>query len=105
MLSDQQSLGAASPVNGNQSGSLNLNLRGMGISATLAISQTSRKRRESGKLVYNFGLGQSPFPVPDSVVDALRQAAAEKDYLPVDGLPELREAVATFHRRHDKFDA
>lgn len=89
----------------DQSGSLNLNLRGMGISATLAINQCCRKLRESGRFVYNFGLGQSPFPVPDSVVDALRQSAAEKDYLPVDGLPELREAVASFHRRHDEFNA
>ena len=47
------------------------------------------------------GLGQSPFPVPPGVVEALRTAAPEKDYLPVRGLRPLREAVTDFlHRRH-----
>ncbi|MBZ0233428.1 MAG: aminotransferase class I/II-fold pyridoxal phosphate-dependent enzyme, partial [Deltaproteobacteria bacterium] len=45
------------------------------------------------------GLGQSPFPVPAPVVAALRAAAPEKDYLPPAGLPDLRAAVAEFHRR------
>jgi aspartate aminotransferase len=51
------------------------------------------------------GLGQSPFPVPECVVNALRHHAHEKDYLPVKGLPELREAVADFHRRKDLVNA
>jgi aspartate aminotransferase len=51
------------------------------------------------------GLGQSPFPVPDSVVEALKLAAPEKDYLPVKGLPALREAVADFHRDREQIDA
>ena len=41
-----------------------------------------------------FGLGQSPFPVPATVVDALRANAAQKDYLPVRGLRSLRAAIA-----------
>ena len=45
------------------------------------------------------GLGQSPFPVPPPVVDALRQSASQKAYLPVSGLAQLREAVADHHRR------
>ena len=48
-----------------------------------------------------FGLGQSLFPVPNSVVAALQRHAAEKDYLPVQGLPRLRETVADFHARRD----
>ena len=39
------------------------------------------------------------FPVPECVVDELRRNAHRKDYLPVKGLPELREAVAEHHRR------
>jgi aspartate aminotransferase len=85
--------------------SLNLNLRGMGQSATLAINEKSRLLREKGRTVYAMGLGQSPFPVPDSVVEALRLAAPEKDYLPVKGLPTLREAVAEFHREREQIDA
>jgi aspartate aminotransferase len=85
--------------------SLNLNLRGMAQSATLAINERSRLLREKGQTVYAMGLGQSPFPVPDSVVEALRLAAPEKDYLPVKGLPALREAVADFHREREQIDA
>ncbi len=47
------------------------------------------------------GLGQSPFPVPDRVVDELRHHAHEKSYLPVQGLAELRCAVAEYYRRHE----
>jgi aspartate aminotransferase len=49
--------------------------------------------------VYKLGLGQSPFPVPVSVVERLQAHAHEKDYLPVKGLRELRESVAAYHQR------
>ena len=84
--------------------SLNLNVRGLGLSATLAINESCRDLRERGRPVYNLGLGQSPFPVPESVVEALRLAAPVKDYLPVRGLPALREAVAEFHRKRDSIE-
>jgi aspartate aminotransferase len=85
--------------------SLNLNVRGLGQSATLAINERCRTLTHEGKTVCDFGLGQSPFPVPTGVVEALKLAAAEKDYLPVKGLPALREAVAEFHRLKDHTDA
>lgn len=85
--------------------SLNLNVRGLGKSATLAINERVCELRAEGRTVYNMGLGQSPFPVPVPVVEALRLAAPEKDYLPVTGLAALREAVAEFHRRHDHVEA
>lgn len=78
---------------------LNLNIRGLGPSATLAVNERSRKLRSEGRRVGLLGLGQSPFPVPEPVVEALRRNAHQKDYLPVQGLPELREAVAAHHRR------
>lgn len=56
-------------------------------------------------LIYDFGLGQSPFPVPVPVVEALRLHAHEKDYLPVKGLPALKEAVAGFHHQKDNVEA
>jgi aspartate aminotransferase len=84
--------------------SLNLNVRGLGQSATLAIKARCRQLRDEGKAVYDFGLGQSPFPVPTPVVEALRLAANEKDYLPVEGLPALREAIASFHKDKDGID-
>jgi aspartate aminotransferase len=85
--------------------SLNLNVRGMSVSATLAINERCRALQEEGRYVYRLGLGQSPFPVPRAVVDALKLYAREKDYLPVRGLPELREAVAKFHRNKDEVNA
>ncbi|MBW2523778.1 MAG: aminotransferase class I/II-fold pyridoxal phosphate-dependent enzyme [Deltaproteobacteria bacterium] len=78
---------------------LNLNVRGLKPSATLAINERSAALRAQGREVYRLGLGQSPFPVAAPVVEALRRHAHEKDYLPVKGLPALREAVAAYLRR------
>ena len=79
--------------------SLNLNVRGIRPSATLAINEESARLRAQGQTVYRLGLGQSPFPVPDTVVEALRANAHRRAYLAVRGLPALREAVADYHRR------
>lgn len=82
--------------------SLNLNVRGMPLSATLLINEISNKLIKEGRKVYKLGLGQSPFPVPQMVVDELKVNAHQKNYLPVKGLSELRAAVADYHsRRHD----
>tara|TARA_B100000029_G_scaffold456608_1_gene484728 strand:- start:16 stop:1251 length:1236 start_codon:yes stop_codon:yes gene_type:complete len=63
-------------------------------SATLAINEKSNKLIKSGKKVYKFGFGQSPFPVPDSVILALKNAAHKNTYLPMQGLGELRLAIS-----------
>jgi len=68
-------------------------------SATLAINEHSKQLIAEGKTVYRLGFGQSPFPVPVEVVNSLKQAAPIKDYLPVKGLMELREAVANYNQR------
>ncbi len=86
-------------------GSLNLNVRGLEQSATLAINERSNTLRREGHRIYKLGLGQSPFPIPPEVVNALRLHAHEDDYLPVTGLPALREAVAEFHRQKDHVQA
>ncbi len=77
------------------------NLVGLSDSATVAINERSNALRAQGRDIVKLGLGQSPFPVPDAVVAALRSHAHEKDYLPVKGLPLLRDAVAEFHARRD----
>jgi aspartate aminotransferase len=77
---------------------LNLNVRGLKQSATLAINERSNALRAEGRTVYKLGLGQSPFPVPKPVVASLQANAFQKDYLPVRGLPELRAAVADYYR-------
>ena len=79
---------------------LNLNVRGLQPSATLRINERCAELAKNGQQVFRLGFGQSPFPVPDSVVEELKKHAHEKDYLPVKGLRELREAIAFFHNRH-----
>lgn len=78
---------------------LNMNIRGLKPSATLQINEKSAALISEGKKVYRFGLGQSPFPILDEVVEALKSNAYQKDYLNVKGLRELRDAIAAFNER------
>ncbi|SEA24711.1 aspartate aminotransferase [Desulfuromusa kysingii] len=86
-------------VNGQHEINLNLNIRGLPVSATLGINEKSNQLLAEGKKIYKLGLGQSPFPVPESVVRELQNNAHQKDYLPVRGLAALRDAVAKYYRR------
>ena len=63
-------------------------------SSTLAINETSRKLEEQGKKIFKFGFGQSPFKVPQDVIEELKNNAHQNKYLPMQGLSELRDAVA-----------
>ena len=65
-------------------------------SATLAINEESNRLKKSGKKIYKFGFGQSPFPIPERVVLALKNNADKNHYLPMQGLEELRLAIANF---------
>lgn len=69
----------------------------LGKSATLAINEHSTALEQDGKDIIRFGLGQSPFPVPEVVVDSLKENAHRKEYISVEGLPELRESVADYY--------
>ena len=85
--------------NGTHERHLNLNVRGLPLSATLQINELSNSLIAEGRKVYKLGLGQSPFPVPQVVVDELKVNAHQKDYLPVRGLPALQQAVAGYFER------
>ena len=63
-------------------------------SSTLTINETSRKLEEQGKKIFKFGFGQSPFKVPQDVVEELKNNSHQNKYLPMQGLSELRDAVA-----------
>lgn len=78
---------------------LNLNVRRLSNSATVAINERCVALAHEGREVVRLGLGQSPFPVPDLMVRALREHAAEKDYLAVKGLLGLRRAIVGYYRR------
>ncbi len=63
-------------------------------SSTLVINEKCKKLIGKGKKVYQFGFGQSPFPVPERIVNVLKQNAHRKEYLPIQGLAALRESIS-----------
>ena len=63
-------------------------------SATLVINEKSKELSKQGKKIFNFGFGQSPFPIPSSVVETLKNNAHKKEYLPIQGLKDLRCAIS-----------
>ena len=65
-------------------------------SSTLKINEVSRELESKGEKIFKFGFGQSPFEVPQDVVNELRNNAFQNKYLPMQGLKELREAVAKY---------
>jgi aspartate aminotransferase len=83
---------------------LNLNLRSLGLSATLEINERSAALTAEGRQVYRLGLGQSPFPVPGLLQTALCENAHQKDYLAVQGLPALRQAICGYLKRTQGLD-
>ena len=65
-------------------------------SSTLKINEISKKLEAEGKKIYKFGFGQSPFKVPDDVVNELKNNAYQNQYLPMQGLSELRTAISKY---------
>ena len=63
-------------------------------SATLAINELSQQLEKNGQEIFKFGLGQSPFPIPQIIVEELKKNAWQKNYINVSGLIELRNLIA-----------
>ena len=61
-------------------------VKNLELSSTLRINEVSKKLELEGKKIYKFGFGQSPFEVPDDVVNELKNNAYQNKYLPVQGL-------------------
>ena len=72
------------------------NLNKLNPSSTLVINEKSKELIAKGKKVYSFGFGQSPFPVPNSIVNKLKENAHRKEYLPIQGLVALRESISKY---------
>lgn len=62
-------------------------------SLTLEAKRIKLDRRAQGLVVYDGGLGESPFPAPKSMVQALRDHAERKEYTDTAGIAELRALV------------
>ena len=71
-------------------------------SATLAINELSQQLEKNGQEIFKFGLGQSPFPIPQIIVEELKKNAQRKNYINVSGLTELRDQVAQYHSIKNK---
>ena len=60
-------------------------IKNLNLSATLKINEISKKLELQGKEIIKFGFGESPFPVPEKVVDELKKNAHQKSYLSIQG--------------------
>jgi len=76
-------------------------------SSTLRINEISKGLENQGKEIFKFGFGQSPFMVPDDVIDELKNNAYHNKYLPMQGLLELRRAISIFEsiKKQNKYTA
>lgn len=73
---------------------LSPHVRGMLASPAIRIAERCDAMRARGHEVFKLVLGQSPFPIPERMIEALRRSASEKEYQPPAGLPALRQAIA-----------
>lgn len=74
-------------------------------SATLAINQKVKQLRNKGETVFHFGFGQSPFPIHNSIINALKENASQSHYLPTIGLEDLRIQIGKFLKTHQNINA
>ena len=65
-------------------------------SSTLRINETSKQLEKKGRKIFKFGFGQSPFKIPEDIVNELKSNAHQNKYLPMQGLDELRKSVANY---------
>ena len=73
-------------------------------SSTLKINELSKKLEFEGKKIFRFGFGQSPFQVPDDIVEELKKNAHQNTYLPMQGLEDLRKVVAKHTSKKKNYD-
>jgi len=75
-------------------------------SATIAVTQKARDLKAQGRDVIGLGAGEPDFDTPDNVkaaaVDAINRG--ETKYTAVDGIPELKEAIAAKFKRENGLD-
>ncbi len=75
-------------------------------SATLAMARKSRELKEKGVDVISLSLGEPDFHTPEFIKDAAVKAIQENytSYPPVNGYPEVREAISKKFKRDNNLD-
>ena len=53
---------------------------------------------------YGFAFGQSPFPVPKLIQEALTKNSNKGEYAAVPGIPELRSAISKYNKHYFSMD-
>jgi len=79
-------------------------VKNLEVSSTLKINEISRQLEDKGEKIFKFGFGQSPFQIPISIVNELKNNAHQNKYLPMQGLKELRDAVAKYTSVKKNYD-
>lgn len=72
-------------------------------SPTIAVTNKARELKAAGRDVIGLGAGEPDFDTPDNVKEAAKRAIDEgkTKYTAVDGIPELKQAIADkFHREN-----
>src|ERR1700753_2731301 len=76
-------------------------------SATIAVTDKARALKAAGRDVIGLGAGEPDFDTPDNIkeaaIKAIRDGKAAK-YTAVDGIAELKTAVAAKFKRENKLD-
>jgi len=75
-------------------------------SQTIAVTQKARDLKAAGRDVIGLGAGEPDFDTPDNIKEAAIAAIrrGETKYTPVEGIPELRKAVAAKFKRENGLD-
>jgi len=75
-------------------------------SPTLAMTQKARELKAAGRDVIGLAAGEPDFDTPDNIKDAAIAAIrrGETKYTSIEGIPELRAAVAKKFKRENKVD-
>lgn len=75
-------------------------------SATIAVTNKARELKAAGRDVIGLGAGEPDFDTPDNIKQAAIEAInrGETKYTAVDGIPELKQAIAAKFRRENGLD-
>jgi len=81
-------------------------LRRVAPSATMAVTQAAREMKAAGIDVIGLGAGEPDFDTPDHIKEAAMKAIrrGKTNYTNVDGIPELKDAIATKFKRDNNLD-
>ncbi|MCZ6571897.1 MAG: pyridoxal phosphate-dependent aminotransferase, partial [Planctomycetota bacterium] len=72
-------------------------------SPTIAVTQKARDLKAAGRDVIGLGAGEPDFDTPPNIIEAGKKAMDDglTRYTPINGIPELREAIAAKFKRQN----